>query len=365
MYAKIFRRILQSSIMAEDVFTRWTFLTFVLLADKEGFVYGTRDYIARMAVVPRKDFDRAVKRLASPDPDSSTPAEDGKRIVEVGQNVWCVVNYPKYRAIRDEEDIRAETRERVRRHRAKEECNAFPLQSVTGALQPVTDPLQIVTPTPEAEADPEAKAEADPTTTPTPSGTPAGGVVVTKVKKSRKRALKPQAANHPEVVTLFEFWKETCNHPRSFLPDPGDLSYDRASSWLEKIGMDECKSVIRGAAADPWEGRVAHDTLDVLFRDSGHVEKFRKMDPKTGLVRVAGTNGNPATKAWYKLTAAMVEFCGAPFDTAILESAVDERTAQVVRMLGGPWIIKEALANASDTTQVKRRFEEAWSQCDG
>jgi hypothetical protein len=59
---------------------------------------------ARLEIV-----QRALEVLAQPDPDSRTPDEDGRRItlLDPARNWgWRIVNYEKYRAIRDEDGRR-------------------------------------------------------------------------------------------------------------------------------------------------------------------------------------------------------------------------------------------------------------------
>jgi hypothetical protein len=60
----------------------------------------------------------ALKKLSAPDPDSRTKERQGRRIEEVDGG-WRLLNYLKYRDIRDADERRIQTREAVRRHRAK------------------------------------------------------------------------------------------------------------------------------------------------------------------------------------------------------------------------------------------------------
>ena len=122
-YAKIFRSVFTSSLMEEDVVTRYIFFCFCVAADEDGVVLGSRTGLARLFAVSVEDFDRAVARLTSPDPNSTSDAEEGRRIVRKGPNVWLVVNYVKYRGLRSREDERAKARERMRRLREQNEQN--------------------------------------------------------------------------------------------------------------------------------------------------------------------------------------------------------------------------------------------------
>lgn len=65
------------------------------------------------------DVIQTIEFLCSPDPDSTTKAEDGRRLVRLGAFEYWLVNGMKYRAIRDEEQRREQVRTAVARHREK------------------------------------------------------------------------------------------------------------------------------------------------------------------------------------------------------------------------------------------------------
>src|SRR5262245_49131406 len=61
----------------------------------------------------------AIAYLCKPDPESRSKESGGRRLIRVGQFLYQVVNGAKYRAVRDLEARREQTREAVGRHRAK------------------------------------------------------------------------------------------------------------------------------------------------------------------------------------------------------------------------------------------------------
>lgn len=128
MYVKLFDSILDSSIWAEDMATRLVWITLLAMADRDGYVRVAPTALARRANVPRHDVLEALDILSSPDPESATPDNDGRRIEET-EGGYTIVNYTKYRDLRDREQQRAQTRERVRRHRARK--NATQQDTVT------------------------------------------------------------------------------------------------------------------------------------------------------------------------------------------------------------------------------------------
>jgi len=118
MYVKLFSSILISSVWAEDPGTRLVWITALAMADQDGFVRASPTGLARMANVPMEDCRKALDILTRPDPDSSTPDQEGRRLEKVDGG-WHIVNYGKYRELRHTEDRREQVRQAVRRHRSK------------------------------------------------------------------------------------------------------------------------------------------------------------------------------------------------------------------------------------------------------
>ena len=68
MYAKLFSRIAQSSLMEEKVTTRYVFMMMLAISDRHGDVIGTDVAIARTMNVTLLEFVNSVKPLLAPDP---------------------------------------------------------------------------------------------------------------------------------------------------------------------------------------------------------------------------------------------------------------------------------------------------------
>lgn len=129
-FAKVFEAILDSSINDEDVAVRWLWITLLVKSNKYGQVQSTLTALARAANISREDTDRGMKILMSPDQNSTSEEEEGRRVINLGPNLWQLVNFAKYRNLRDEEAEREKVRERVRKHRERKkaadtvtECN--------------------------------------------------------------------------------------------------------------------------------------------------------------------------------------------------------------------------------------------------
>ena len=123
-YVKIHDQLFTSSIIEEDVVVRWVWIAMLLSCDRNGNVYGTLPALARKANVGVNQFEAAMEILMSPDKNSTSPEEDGRRIVETGPNLYHCVNYLHYRGMKDPVEEREKTRERVAKHRKKKAGNA-------------------------------------------------------------------------------------------------------------------------------------------------------------------------------------------------------------------------------------------------
>lgn len=157
MYNKLFSKILDSSIWLESAPTRLVWLTFIAVMDQDGLVqFAAPANVAHRARVTLEEAEEALRVLESPDPNSSNPANLGRRIERVPGG-WVVLNAKAHRDVMTRAIQRHQTAERVRKHRAMTHGNA--------KVTHVTQRAENVTPS-EAEAvsesDTESKAKAPP-----------------------------------------------------------------------------------------------------------------------------------------------------------------------------------------------------------
>ena len=143
MYSKLFASIIHSSLWREEDHVRVLFVTLLAVADREGFVWGSRPGLEHAAHVRSGDYTRDPwKVLMSPDPDSSdwirNPENEGRRIEEVDGG-FRILNYAYYRALRNDDDRREQNRQAQHRHRekvAQEKTKASATVSQESASQP-------------------------------------------------------------------------------------------------------------------------------------------------------------------------------------------------------------------------------------
>lgn len=226
MYVKVFDRLLRSSIMAEDIATRWVWVAMLTLANRDGIVYGTRSALARAVNVTIEQFNASLARLLAPDPDSSSDAEEGRRIVEVAPNTWWIVNYSAYREMRDNDAERAATRERVRLHRQRKAAE-------TKGCNATVTPCNASNAIGEADTDTEADAEIAPPRAQAPAreGVEAGN------RKGHGKAAERAAELATSVADLATYWNDHV-----------------ATPWGKKkvLKPDACaKKIAERLAADP------------------------------------------------------------------------------------------------------------------
>jgi len=155
-YTKLHSGILDGSIWNEDVWTRVVWITFLAKSDSVGRILALPVNMARIANVPFSKFNKAIEVLSSPDPDSRTPDEEGRRIIPI-QGGWQIVNYEKYRNMMDMEERKAYKREWDRKHRSSGHERAQKPQKQV--KNPQSDTVRR-SPTNPTQAEAEAKAKA-------------------------------------------------------------------------------------------------------------------------------------------------------------------------------------------------------------
>lgn len=156
MYGKVF-----ASMYDGTLYGHWqaivAFQQMIVLCDADGVVDMTPQAMAARTSIPLEIIQAGIEILEQPDPYTRTPGDDGRRILRLDAHRpwgWKIVNYLHYRYLVDAETVRAQNRERQRRHRDK------PSRSVTdgnGVSREVTH----VTESNASSRHAEAEAEAD------------------------------------------------------------------------------------------------------------------------------------------------------------------------------------------------------------
>lgn len=121
MYGRIFEQLYTGSMIGAGcpVFAVWGYVIANMRADMEvgaqvelnpqllGYILGAKE----------PEIQKAIDYLCAPDPRSRSKAEDGRRLIRLGQFAYQVVNGAKYLAVRNAEQKRASDRLRKQKER--------------------------------------------------------------------------------------------------------------------------------------------------------------------------------------------------------------------------------------------------------
>ena len=96
-YITLRRSFMTGTMRAETLATRMLFVT-LLFENTHGVVTATPSYLASVAGMSVKAVIAGLERLSRPDPNSSSSAEGGRRIVPIEgrRNTWRIVNWAVY-----------------------------------------------------------------------------------------------------------------------------------------------------------------------------------------------------------------------------------------------------------------------------
>ena len=174
MYGKLFVQMYDGTLATRGPWQALvTFQQLVILADRDGIVDMTVEAIARRTTIPEEVIRLGIEHLEKPDPESRSPAEEGRRIVRLSDTRpwgWRLVNYQLYCKIRTEEDRREYKAAFARNSRAAKRAERELRTGVDKSRQAETgvdavDPLDVdadvdVKETPSCPASPDGEPDA-------------------------------------------------------------------------------------------------------------------------------------------------------------------------------------------------------------
>lgn len=121
-FVKLFGGILESTVWAEPHATRIVWVAMLAMADRNGRVWASVPGLANRARVTIEECEAALGRFKEPDRYSRTPDHEGRRITDI-EGGWQLLNYAKYRAMRDHDARLEYQREWDRTHRGRSRRN--------------------------------------------------------------------------------------------------------------------------------------------------------------------------------------------------------------------------------------------------
>jgi uncharacterized phage protein (TIGR02220 family) len=96
-WTPLFQQIVGSSVWSAQNHVRIAWITMLAIADKFGVAACTVGGLSALARISREEAEDALKVLSSPDSDTLTQANEGRRIVRV-EGGWKILNWEIYRA---------------------------------------------------------------------------------------------------------------------------------------------------------------------------------------------------------------------------------------------------------------------------
>ncbi len=209
-FTKLDSGIVHSTIWVQphDVLRVW--IAMLALANMDGYVRTAAPALAHTCMIPVDRMREILRILESPDEDSRSEAEGGRRLMKV-QGGWWLVNHAAYRAKVSAEEKRAADRERIAAKRAESR----------DVSQTVADVAQA-----DAEAEAEADAEAD--------------ADAIQSKNKSKEQVRSRGSRLPTDWALPADWKEEARAERSEL-DLDMVAKKFKDYWHGVAGKDGIK----------------------------------------------------------------------------------------------------------------------------
>lgn len=118
-FTKLFSSITESTIWAEPDHVRIVWITMLAMCDRQGRVYATIPGLAGRARVSVEQCEEALTKFLSEDKYSRSKEFGGRRIEEIDGG-WMLLNYERYRELRDSEADKEKKRKWAAKHRAYE-----------------------------------------------------------------------------------------------------------------------------------------------------------------------------------------------------------------------------------------------------
>jgi len=147
MFGKVFRSLWEGSLCGKPD-DQLVFVFMLASADADGVVDVVPSIISHQTGLAMERVSGAIARLMEPDPESRTTDHEGRRLLAVGERSWGwkIVNYKKYRAMRDDRERREQNNRAQEKHRSK------PLSAGVSQGQPQSAQVEV-------EVDGEVEAE--------------------------------------------------------------------------------------------------------------------------------------------------------------------------------------------------------------
>jgi hypothetical protein len=147
-FTKLFSSITDSSIWSEDSDTKVVWVTLLAMADSKGRISAAIPGVSKRSGVNLKKTEEALIKFESPDKYSRSTDFEGRRIAKIDGG-WQLLNYEKYREMRNDSERKEYIKEYMREYRARTKNVNKNVNNVNECKPPLTQA--------EAEAEAEKK----------------------------------------------------------------------------------------------------------------------------------------------------------------------------------------------------------------
>jgi hypothetical protein len=230
-YTKLFNSIVTSTLWMEDDRTRIVWITMLAIADKNGEIQASVPGLARLAAVPLDDCRAAITKFLSPDLDSRTKDDQGRRIEEIDGG-WALLNFRKYREMASKEESQASEASRKARYRAKMARNVPKCPADVPRVPPVSTVNPHIA---EAEAEADNKEEE-------PSA---------PVASKKAEIPIPALLDTPEFRAVWADWEQ---HRREKKQTITPTTRNRQLKNMAEIGVVRAIAAIEESISQGWQG---------------------------------------------------------------------------------------------------------------
>jgi hypothetical protein len=102
--------------------------------------------------------------------------------------------------------------------------------------------------------------------------------VLAPERRATLEALKAEEKRRILAELVFAYWQLKRHHQLALYDEQREGILVRALK-ANRDNVSELLYVVDGAGKDPWDGRTAHDGIEVLFRNRAQVERFAGFCP--------------------------------------------------------------------------------------
>jgi len=162
-FTKLASTLTDSSLWQEDYPTRILFVAMLSKADRLGRVLMSVPGLAHRARITLPETESALNKFLAPDPYSTTPDNEGRRIEKIDGG-WRILNYAKYREMRDEEGRKEYQKDWIKSKRRRKKSTSLPKTSTVDHVSNDVEPCRPIADSREqiAEAEKKTKSSFEP-----------------------------------------------------------------------------------------------------------------------------------------------------------------------------------------------------------